>query len=82
MGASLDGKSPTHITFPLLTWPSRPGNLNQSMNLDCPFSHINPANSGILHLNIADITGKIFLPHFKKESQPLLEQMSISTKPK
>jgi hypothetical protein len=45
------------------------------------FTPINPANSGVFLLIIAGSTGRIFLPHFKNESQPLLEKISISTYP-
>jgi hypothetical protein len=45
------------------------------------FTHINSADSGSSNLIIAGSTGRIYLPHFEKESQPLLEKISISTYP-
>jgi hypothetical protein len=36
------------------------------------FTPINPAKPGVFLLIIAGSTGEIYLPHFEKESQPLL----------
>jgi hypothetical protein len=53
--------------------------------VNCPYypHHLTPKRFSIfIHLHIAGSTGKINLPYLNRESQPLLEKMSISTKRK